>query len=823
MGGQSFLPTEILDYVETHSPQEGSPYGVSQRELAKSLGYHPCSMSRPLESLVEEGLLSCRRGPVRDGIRKQLVYRLTETGRQRLARDTKRVPLVSAAIPPPPNPFIGRKDELDRLGVLSSEGGAVALINGAPGMGKTALISRHLRRARRGRIPFWFTVRPASSPRQFVTALSHALAFVGAPQLAYYSQLPRPPVAREVADLVGRALGDRELVTVIDDFQLADPDLRKFLGDFVVDTVRGRQNQVYVVGQETPELSAEGVRITHLTIGGLDRTAAHDLTDRRGGLAERFESVFQATLGSPLLLQLAVSNPGLEADAATLPARVVDRLSIEDVRALLPIAVANEPLPLGFVSETVGLSPARLAEVSRIGVVQKSTQGRVEILQVVRTALLRRVTSKDERVAHLALAEFYEGSHQPDAIRERFLHLVAANAWKLAARLLIQQQRSVLSLGYSETLRAGLRGLASASPRGPARVKVLLIEAEFLRLHSDHAEAIDTIREAIEESSGDPRVTCEGYLSIVDLLIRLRRVDDAVAQLKEAEKIGPVTRRIQVFLILSRARIVQAQGNIHTARDRFQEAFELARRFRISDLALEGIAGWSRLVELEGGSEPALRIIASALPEAQQAGRADIALNLRLIRAHAYMRMGQDRVAEEEMRLVRSEAESLGYLNQLTYSLSGLAAAATQESRWSDAVMYAKQACALAERLRNDLLLGHTLALLAAAESRQSENESMGPEMLHDSVMHGERSVEILTRLPPSESLGLAHGYLGESYLMSGDRVRATQHYNLAVEVLGKLRLFWLRDAIEHELGTKLGLASATSTEGGRPVGQKAS
>lgn len=100
-------------------------------------------------------------------------------------------------------------------------------------MGKTALISRHLRRVKRGRIPFWFAVRPASSPRQFVSALSHALSFLSKPQLAYYSQLPRNPVAREVADLAADALGDRSLVAIFDDMHTAAPDLQEFLEGFV--------------------------------------------------------------------------------------------------------------------------------------------------------------------------------------------------------------------------------------------------------------------------------------------------------------------------------------------------------------------------------------------------------------------------------------------------------------------------------------------------------------------------------------------------------------------------------------------------------------
>jgi DNA-binding MarR family transcriptional regulator len=184
MGAQTYLPIEILDYVDTHVAPEESPFGISQRELAKALGYHPCSMSRPLASLVGDGFLTRNRGLVREGVRKQLTYRITEPGRTRLRRETREVPLLSGDIPPPPHPFLGRKDELAELASFAMSSG-ITFVDGPPGMGKTALISRHLRSVKRGRVPFWFTVRPASSPRQFVGALTHALSNLGAQQLSY--------------------------------------------------------------------------------------------------------------------------------------------------------------------------------------------------------------------------------------------------------------------------------------------------------------------------------------------------------------------------------------------------------------------------------------------------------------------------------------------------------------------------------------------------------------------------------------------------------------------------------------------------------------
>ncbi|MCI4335645.1 MAG: AAA family ATPase [Thermoplasmata archaeon] len=799
----SYLPAEILDYVETHAPTEEGSFGISQRELAKALGYHPCSMSRPLAELLERGYLRGHRGNVRGGLRKQLVYTLTDPGRAHLRRETKDVPLLSGAIPPPPNPFLGRREELDELKSACQEGGIV-FVEGPPGMGKTALISRHIRALRAGRVPFWFTVRSGSAPRHFATALARALAPLGAQQLAYYAQLPRQPVGREVADLARRALEDRPLITVIDDIQSAGPDSRKFLEEVVSGLCRENPNHLFlIVGQIPPFFDPPSIPHHHMVLGGLDRAAAHELTDRRGGLADRFESVYQDSLGSPLLLQLSVGAPDVEATAHRLPAAVVERLSKVELAGLLPLALANEPLPGSFAVEASGMPAVRIEQFIKAGVLQGTVQDRLELLQLFRSALLSKVIPSEERAAHLKLAAYYGRSHRPEAVRERFLHLVEGEAWKLATQLLTGQEKTLLSLGYSDSLRSSLRHLAVSLPKGPHRVRLFRVEAAILRAHSDYPEAIASLRRAIEDSTDDARSQAECLMLIVELHARMRQVDDASRTLEEARAKGLPTRRLQLLALLSEARIHEVQGDLPLAQSQFQQAFELAKRARVGDLALEGVAAWSRLASLGGDREAALSVVAEGLSDARQSGRLDIVFNLLLVRARAYAETGQKELAESEMRLLRAEAESLGYLSQLTYTLSGLSAMAVEGERWSEAVAYARQASALAERLGNDTVLGHTLAVQCAGELRQG--------VVDDARIHGERAVAVLSRLPPSDSLVLARAYLTEVYLQLKEGAKARQEYDAALELAVKMGMNWWRDRIEAEMGEKV---AALSPEG---------
>ncbi len=798
----SYLPAEILDYVETHAPSEESAFGISQRELAKALGYHPSSMSRPLADLVKEGLLRTQRGIVRGGQRKQFVYALTEEGRANLRKQTQDVPLLSGALPPPPNPFLGRKEELRELMTYSQGGGAIVFVEGPSGMGKTALVSRHLRRMKAGKVPFWFTIRPGMSPRQFAVSLAHALASLGAQQLAYYSQLPRQPVGREVADLAQRALGARELITVIDDFHAAPADMRRFLQEFVEGLARGRQDLFFFLGHEPPFFGNPDLPAHHLVVGGLDRASAHELTDRRGGLADRFESVYQASLGSPLLLQLAVSTPGVEATQLALPAAVVERMPVTEQLGLLPLALANEPVPPSFLVEVGGIDMERLAQLTQAGIVQRASEGRLELLQAVRMALMTKVTPAAEREAHLKLAAFYGRSHRAESVRERFLHLAAGEAWRQAADMLVRQERILLSLGYSDSLRNALRHLGLALPKGTARVRALRAEANLLRLHSEYAEAILSLRRAVVEADRDPRVETDCLLGIVELYVRMRQIDEAERALQLAREKAPSSRRFDVYLTLSEARIVEARGDLVRAQGMFQQAFQYGKKWRVPDLALEGVAAWSRIASLGGDRDVALALVEEALPDARNSGRLDIVFNLLLVRARAYAELDQKERAEAEMRLIRVEAEALGYLNQLTYTLSGLCAMAVDGGRWAEAVAHARQAIALAERLGNDVVLGHTLALLGASEQRQG--------LPQDALEHAERAVTVLSRLAPSDSLVVARSYLSEAYLEVGKLKEAREQYEAALGLAESMGMTWWKDQVQKELEVKL-----RSTEGG--------
>ncbi|MCI4342322.1 MAG: hypothetical protein L3K11_08145 [Thermoplasmata archaeon] len=792
----SYLPTEILDYIHTHAPAEEASFGIDQREISKALGYHPCSMSRPLAELVRGGLLLEKRSQVRGGLRKHLVYALTDAGRQRIEKQTTDAPFLSSAIPPAPNPFLGRTGEIRKLMAFARAGGGLVTLKGQAGMGKTSLAARFLRRVKIPEtVPFWFTVREASSARHFTQALAHTLSPLGAQQLAYYAQLPREPIGREVADLVHRALGNRSLVGVIDDLHVAGPELHTFLVSFAESQVRGRADTILLSGHVVPEnLSAE-VRSLDLEVAGIDRAAAHELTDRKGGLAERFEDVYSVTKGNPLLLQLAMAVPGEIPSATSLPAAVVSKLRMEDVLGLLPVALSNEPLPVSFLIQGGELTAGQIHTLTNRGMLHTAAPGFVEVFQVLRPAFLGRVDRSQVRAAHMELARYYARSHRPESIRERFLHFTAAGAYGRASEILSRQETGLLASGYSVALRLALQELADSASQSVLRVRALRTLSSLQRIRSEYLEALQSLRKAAVAAGDDGRLRAECVLSTIDLHCRLHALVDAEEALREARALPLSTKRLQLLEQLSRARIEEEKGNLAEARADYSELFTQAKRTHHADLALEALARWSRVASVGGTQAARTKLVEEGIIEARNSGRVDILFALMSHRARTYIEDHDLAAAEADLIIIRKECEALGYLSQLVYTLSGFVALCAEKGRWSEMDSYAKETIEIAGRLGNDLVVGHTLALQCNARLRQQD--------FVGAIAVGEQSVAVLERLPLSESLLIAHGSLADAYVEGGRTGEGRDHYETALSLADRLGMGSWRSVLASEVGRK--------------------
>jgi hypothetical protein len=100
--------------------------------------------------------------------------------------------------------------------------------------------------------------------------------------------------------------------------------------------------------------------------------------------------------------------------------------------------------------------------------------------------------------------------------------------------------------------------------------------------------------------------------------------------------------------------------------------------------------------------------------------------------------------------------------------------------------------------------------MLCSSEFRQVD-QGGDVRLIDESLTHGLRSIEVLDRLPPSDSAALAHAYLVEVYLYKGMINEARIHYAIASDVADKLRLHWLRDRLAAEYQSRIGAPAIQS------------
>lgn len=664
-------------------------------------------------------------------------------------------------------------------------------------MGKTALASRFLRRAKRAEsVPFWFTIREATSARHFTQALAHTLTSLGSRQLAYYAQLPREPNGREVANLVQRVLGTRLLLGVIDDLHEAGPDLKTFLIAFAEWLVRDRADVLLLSGHEVPENLSPELRSLQVELDGIDRAAAHELTDRKGGLAERFEEVYTVTRGNPLLLQLALTIPGEIPSATSLPAAVVSKLKPEEVLGVLPVALANEPMPISFVLESRELSEGQLQSLTHAGMLNTPAPGYVEVFQVLRAAFVAKADRTQVRAAHIQLARYYSRSHRPEAVREQFLHFTAAAAYSRAAEILNHQEAGLLASGYSVALRTSLQELADSASQSILRVRALRTLASLQRIRSEYLDAIQSLQKAAAAAGDDGKLRAECLLSTVDLHCRLHQLTDADAALRAAEELPLTTRRLQLLDELSRARVDEEKANYAGAGAVYSEVFAQAKRARIEDLALDALARWAHVASLAGDQGARYDFIDEGIVQARNSGRVDILFALMSQKVRIYIESRNLKAAEADLIKIRSECEALGYLSQLVYTLSGFVALCADTGRWAEMDSYAAETIETARRLGNDLVVGHTLALQCNGKLQRGDYA--------EAVNLGTQSIQVLERLPLSDSLLFAHGTLADAYAEWGHQQEGLAHYEQALRLADRFGFTSWKTTLMNEVGKKL-------------------
>ena len=587
MGGSLTVSERILFHLQGFVKYEDKyevPFHLTQDGISQS-----CSISRAhaaieLKKLKSSGLVDERLSHVRRGKSRRKVYLLTHEGKSRASaivnyvRDNEIDPMVDATKVPSeampargkrtfrssPLPslryFFGRERELAELAdAIQSPECRLVIVRGIPGIGKTALLVRHLSSMTDQRV-FWYAVKPWDMPRNIADTLGAFFSENGDRRLQAYLASGSFELG-EMSFILREALADNGYVFAFDDADASD-GIQEFLRMFRHSSGAGKV--VVTVEDEAgfydrSEVVATGEAI-EFELGGLDPKSAMKLLAARGIRGSVGRELVKVVNGHPLSLEMVTVPTPEEARyqlSRFFEERFYDGLS-EEQRSLLQLAaVFQRPFPPEAI-------PRGLRGVRRGSMLREVVPGRFEIHSSIRGFVYGHMTQAERRKWHSVAADHYLRSGEP---QERLLHLLKANR-RLEADMLIARLGEELVDGCNVlSLWQQLEGYESTKPK--YRPSVLLARARLAGLMGRDDEAWRALEEVSKEDDGGLRA--EALIEMGFTMIRrgmfddsTRLFDDALSQVKDSPHL--------------RAKVLRGMGVAEAMKGRHDEAEELLGR-----------------------------------------------------------------------------------------------------------------------------------------------------------------------------------------------------------------------------------------------------
>ena len=651
--------------------------------------------------------------------------------------------------------LVGRQEELARINALIARarrgrGGALA-IRGVAGIGKTALLSETVARARGMR------VLATAGHQTESTLLFAGLSDLAAPILGHLAAVPPPQsaalrgalaldvpspgdrfaVCAAALALLRSASVDRPILIVTDDAHWLDGPSAECLA-YIARRVGGTPIAV-LISLRTEDGGVVDLRdLDVLDLGPLEPADARSLLERAAPdlAAAAHETILATAAGIPLgLLELPASLAPDERTGERQPRgplRPTDairrafegriaRLADDTSRALL-VAAATEPAEMGTVAaacRAVGVDPRALEQAERERLIVIDS-GRLEFGHpLARSVAYHAATNAERRRVHAALAGVTSGE-------SRAWHLAssAAGPDEEAADALDEVgHRAVARRGYAVASAAFERS-ARLTPPGDRRAARFLAAAAAGAAAGRPSPATALLDQATNETS-DPHLLASIEQQRGAVLMMTGPPSAVVERLQRAAQPLFTSDPDRAAEMLADAAIAaSAAGHCRAALTIAEKAASLlsaksSTLARAHALAARGHCRLLTGLTAQAGSDIAevRKLVPSIPPGWQSMGAVMVALDTYLLVV--------DPVAARNVSQAHAAAmREAGALSGLPYALSMGVMSGIWVGPWASLESEAREAVALCEETGQEPTLGYALycvARLTAAWGREDE------------------------------------------------------------------------------------------------------
>jgi tetratricopeptide (TPR) repeat protein len=647
--------------------------------------------------------------------------------------------------------LVGRRRERERIELLLDQArsgkSSTLLIEGEPGIGKTALLGHALDRASgltvitaRGietesNIAFAGLLELLQPLHTMMRELPRSQRSALSAALAMRNDVVPDPFAVYVATLtlLAAAADRRGMLAAVDDAHCLDTSSLQALV-FVARRLRSEGIVLLLCSRpdETrPELQASD--LPRLTLRGLDRASSHTLlalSSRERVTARVADRLFEATGGNPLALiescsqlrptQLAGVEPlddpipvGSNLERAFL--RSIDRLPPETRQGLVVLAAmdARDTDVVARALGSVGLSLEHLTAAESAGILSgRPLEFRHPLL---RGAIYHGATSDLRRAAHRAVADALTEAGAED---RRAWHLARAtpSADESVARVVEEAAARARARGSYESAAIAQEEAARLSGDDARRGRRFIVAARDWYTHGN-CERAEALLDRASSLTSDPIARAD----ITQIRARVRTWSGRVTEARDILVAESV--RIEALHIAKATMMAVEAVGPSLMSGNLREAVSTARRAHKLSERLGRPAEISATVMLvialigNGRARQAESLLSRAESLVNDADCLTIGHGVCVGLAHALMWLGEYERARRLLTRVIGHARERSALAALPFALGVLSEIDLRTDRWSSAYANASEGLQLARDTGQVNQSGFNLVCLARVEA----------------------------------------------------------------------------------------------------------
>ncbi|MCK5024212.1 MAG: hypothetical protein KAR56_01185 [Thermoplasmata archaeon] len=602
----------------------------------------------------------------------------------------------------------GRQNEMKIASEwLKSPSCHTLIVKGMPGIGKTTLLSYIMDGISECPTTYFFRIQTWCTVRAIIKSLSQFFENQGKRELKRYLTENNRIDMSEVEYLLMESLSEQSILMVFDDYHNANNDVQTFFSMLQKLITRYENIKLVVAGMGVDSFYdrqdvAVSKSVIEITLEGLDKESTEILA-RNMGISEKFiEDIHAKTEGHPLFVKL-LGNGGMPEMNMDLEKFIneefVQILNERELELLKYLSVHRYPAHRSDLHAYQHI----ITNLTEQSIIKQSEDDYVELHDMIKTALYRRLSEKDIERFHSKAAEHYLEDLSINSLMEVLYHLLKTERYNDVIEILLDKEEKLLKSDRLEELARALTILLGKSfdIEKQEKARLLYMQGQALSFIGEWDEAIMHYNRAMVLASDNEKLIMKTKSGTAE--ISLRRNNYSIAQslfediLEWADKNNEMEMKAESSYYLGSVHELLWDNEL--ALDYFKKSLKISFKTNNKNQIAKAYYGQGRLFHRRQEYEKALESKNKALDIALKIGNKQIASKILTSIGNTLDRMEQleDEINAHERAIVL--ARETGAVRTLAYALSNAGAAYLDKSELNLSQKYLDEAAIIFEKL----------------------------------------------------------------------------------------------------------------------------